>query len=152
MSKQAEAELILKLYELRREATMRQARDWFAMEFHPDSPEDVKAAMFGPHSGHFRMVTSYWDMAAAMVHHEAISQDFFTDTNGEMFLVFAKMEPMLTELRAMLGPGFLGNVERLIDTLPNGRERSAMVRERMKGIRAQLMAAQKQQHQTASQN
>src|SRR5450755_833566 len=67
MSKQEEAGLILKLYELRREETMRKARDWFFREFHPQTFADYNAVMFGEHSGHVRMVVTYWDMAAAMV-------------------------------------------------------------------------------------
>jgi hypothetical protein len=144
MSKHEEADLILKLYELRREPTMRQARDWYAMEFNPQSAADVKQAMFSEHSAHLRMVTSYWDMAAALVNHGAISLDLFNDTNGEYFLVFSRVEQILAEIRAMMGPQFLGNLEKLVDATPNGRERSAMVRERMKSIRAELTAAQKQ--------
>ena len=64
MSKQAEADLILKLYEMRREATMREARDWYFRDFHPDSIEYINKIMFGAQSGYFRMVASYWEMAA----------------------------------------------------------------------------------------
>ena len=144
MSKQAEADLILKLYELRREATMRQARDWFAMEFNPQSAEDVRKAMFSEHSGHLRMVTSYWDMAAALVHHGAISRELFNDTNGEYFMVFSRLEPILSEVRGMFGPQFLAQVEKLVDETPGGRERSAMTREGMKAIQAQVREAMQQ--------
>ena len=81
--KQEEAGLILKLYELRREDTMRKARDWFFREFNPESIADFTEAMFGEHSGHLRMVVSYWDMAAALVNDGAIRLDLFTHTNGE---------------------------------------------------------------------
>ena len=144
MSKQAEADLILKLYELRREATMRQARDWFTIEFNPESIADVKQAWMGEHSGYLRMVTSYWDMAAALVQHGAISLDLFNDTNGEYLIVFSKLEPLLAEIRAMTGDYFMVNLEKLVDATPGGRERSAMVRERIKAIRAELMAAMKE--------
>ena len=144
MSIHEEADLILKLYELRRDPTMRQARDWFAVEFHPESAADFKAAMFSERSGHLRMVTSYWEMAAALVHHKAISLEVFNDTNGEQFVVFSRLEPILADLRAAFGPQFLANLEKLVDSTPNGRERSAMVRERMKGIRAEVAAAQQQ--------
>src|SRR6202453_748061 len=83
MSKQEEAGLILKLYELRREEVMRKARDWYFREFHPQSLDDYNSAMFGEHSGHLRMVITYWDMAAALVNNGAISLDFFADCNGE---------------------------------------------------------------------
>ena len=84
MSKQEEAGLILKLYELRREETMRKARDWYFREFHPQSLADFNNAMFGEHSAYLRMVASYWDMAASLVNHGAISVDLFSDSNGEM--------------------------------------------------------------------
>ena len=144
MSKQAEAELILKLYDLRREATMREARDWFAMEFFPESAEDVKRAMFSENSGRLRMVASYWDMAAALVHHNAISLDLFTDTNGEHFMVFSRFELLLGEIREMFGPLFMANLEKLVDATPNGRQRSAMSRERMKSVRAEVAALKQQ--------
>ena len=144
MSKQAEADLILKLYELRREDVMRKAREWFAMEFNPESAADVKNTMFSEHSGHLRMVMSYWDMAAALVNHGAISLDMFNDTNGEYFIVFSRIEPLLTDLRAMMGPQFMANLERLVDATPGGRERSAMVRERMKSIRSEVQAARQE--------
>ena len=97
MSKQEEAGLILKLYELRREATMRQARDWYFLEFNPQSLADFTNAMFSDHSGHLRMVITYWDMAAGLVNNGAISPELFNDTNGEHIGVFAKLEPLLGE-------------------------------------------------------
>src|SRR5580658_10353879 len=99
MSKHDEADLILKLYELRRETTMREARVWYFREFNPQSGDDIRSAVFGEHSAHLRMVTSYWDMAAALVNHGAISIDFFNDTNGEHIGVFAKLEGILGEVR-----------------------------------------------------
>lgn len=84
------------------------------------------------------MVMSYWDMAAALVNHGAISLDLFTETNGEYYGIFAKLEPFLKELRAEMGPQFFRNLEKLIDATPNGRERAAAMRERMKFIAAQV--------------
>src|SRR5207302_10332060 len=104
MSKQEEAGLILKLYELRREETMRKARDWYFRDFNPQSMDDFNAAIFGEHSGHLRMVVTYWDMAAALVSSGAISMELFTDTNGEHLGVFAKIEPLLAEIRSAYGP------------------------------------------------
>ena len=79
MSKTEDAGLILKLYELRREETMRKARDWYFREFNPQSMADFNAAIFGEHSGHMRMVLSYWDMAAALVNDGAIRAELFND-------------------------------------------------------------------------
>lgn len=138
MSKQDEAGLILKLYELRREETMRKARDWFFLEFSPETMADFSEALMGPHSGHLRMVISYWDMAAALVNNGAVSVELFNDTNGEHLGVFSKVELLLGEIRAMLAPQFAANLEKLIDATPDGRKRVAEMRERMKQIRAQL--------------
>jgi hypothetical protein len=138
MSKQAEADLILKLYELRREATMRKARDWYFLEFNPETIADFNSAMFGEHSGHLRMVLTYWDMAAALVNHGAIDLDFFSDANGEQIGVFSKVEPFLGEVRAAYSPQFLANLEKLIDATPDGRKKTAAARERMKGIRSEV--------------
>ena len=142
MSKQEEAGLILKLYELRREDTMRKARDWYFREFNPQSMADFTNAMFGEHSGHLRMVASYWDMAAALVNNGAISLELFNDSNGEHIGVFAKFEPLLGEIRAVYSPKFAANLEKLIDATPDGRKRVAGAREQMKAMRAQLEARQ----------
>ena len=142
MSKQEEAGLILKLYELRREETMRKARDWYFRDFNPQSIADFTEAMFGEHSGHLRMVVSYWDMAAALVNDGAIGLDLFTNTNGEHIGVFSKIEPLLGEIRSAYAPQFAVNLEKLIDATPDGRNRSAKARERMKAIRDQMAAKQ----------
>ena len=138
MSKTEEAGLILKLYELRREETMRKARDWYFREFNPQSMADFSAAIFGEHSGHVRMVVTYWDMAAALVNRGAISLDLFTDANGEHIGAFAKIEPLLGEIRGAFGPQFAMHLEKLVDATPDGRKRSAATREQMQAIRAQL--------------
>lgn len=143
MSKQAEAELILKLFELRREPKMREARDWYAIEFNPESAEDIQQALFSANGVHLRMVTSYWEMAAALVNHNAISMDMFDDTSGEYMLAFSKVEPYLDTMRQMFGPQFMSNLEKVVDSVPNGRERSVMFRERMKQVRARFAANQK---------
>jgi hypothetical protein len=142
MSKHEEAELILKLYELRREETMRKARDWYFRDFNPESVADISDALFSEHSGHLRMVLSYWDMAAALVNHGAISIELFNDTNGEHLGVFSKLEPLLGEMRNSFAPQFLVKLEKLIDATPDGRERVAAMRERMKGVRAEIAARQ----------
>ena len=121
---------------------MRAARDWFFAGFHPESKADFDKTMFGEQGAYLRMVTSYWEMAAAFVNHGAISLDLFTDTNGEYLVTFAKLEPFLGELRAAYGPQLLANLEKLIDSMPDGRERTVKVRERMLAIRAQMESGQ----------
>jgi hypothetical protein len=146
MSKQDEAGLILHLYDQRREEVMRTARNWYFAEFNPESMADFNKALFGEHSGHLRMVVTYWDMAAALVNNGAISLELFNDTNGEHIGVFSKIEPLLGEIRKALAPQFAANLEKLIDATPDGRKKTAETRERMKAIRAQLAQAQSSAH------
>ena len=87
------------------------------------------------------MVITYWDMAAALVNNGAIAVELFADTNGEHIGVFSKIEPLLGEIRAAYGPQFAAGLEKLIDAIPNGRQRTAASREQMKAIRAQLAKA-----------
>jgi hypothetical protein len=88
------------------------------------------------------MVVSYWDMAAALVNDGAISLDLFTNTNGEHLGVFSKIEPLLGEIRSVYAPQFAVNLEKLIDATPDGRNRAAKARERMKAVRDQMAAKQ----------
>src|SRR5689334_23082502 len=95
------ADLILKLYDLRREEKMRIAREWF-IGFMPESAQDIAGALVSPEtSSKFRQAISYWDMAASMVNHGAIDEEMFRDANGEYLMFFAKIEPFLAELREM---------------------------------------------------
>jgi hypothetical protein len=136
MSKHEDADLILKLYDLRRETVMRDARNWF-FTFNPTSIEDVKEALLGDHSGHYRMVISYWDMAAAMVNNGAIDEKLFNETNGEHIFVYAKIAPVIEAIRSMFGsPEFLLNLETLVKRIPNIEEKITTMRERMKQFAA----------------
>ena len=140
MSKQDEADLILKLYDLRREASMRKAREWYFGQFNPESIADVKTALFGENSAYLRMVMTYWDMAAGLVNYGSISLELFNTTNGEHIGVFSKVEPFLEEARSIFGPQLFVNLEKLIDATPNGRARVTAARERMKAVRAERAA------------
>jgi hypothetical protein len=136
MSKYDDAALILKLYDLRREATMREARNWF-FTFNPTSAQDVIDALLGEHSGHYRMVISYWDMAAAMVNNGAIDEKLFNETNGEHIFIYAKIQPVIEEIRTMFGsPEFLQNLETVVKRIPNIDEKITTMRERMKRFAA----------------
>ena len=124
------ATLLLRLYELRRESTMREARDWFALEFNPSTFDDVVQAVMGPHSGHYRMVTSYWDMAASFVLNGAIDEQMFNDANGEQIGVFAKVEPYLPDYRTRVGnPKYLSQLEQIVLRRPGAKEQLAAMRE-----------------------
>ncbi len=139
MSKQAEADLILKLYDLRREPVMRAAREWYFREFHPQTFDELKQILLGEHSGHLRMLLSYWDMAAGLVKHGAIAPELFNDVNGEHLAVYAKIEPFVAEWRSGgFGKTFMSNVEHVINTTPGCPERFAEVKERMKRMMAAL--------------
>jgi len=84
-------------------------------------------------SAYYRMVTSYWDMAASLVNHGAIDEEMFADAHNEHFVVFSKIEPFLAELRETMGnPNMLGNLEKLIMRQPDAKERLAKTRETMK--------------------
>ena len=124
------ATLLIRLYELRREPTMREARNWFSREFNPSSFDDVMQALMGPNSGHFRMVISYWDMAASFVLNGAIDEQMFNDANGEQIGVFAKLEPFLDEYRQRLGNSkYLSQLEQVIMRRPGAKEQLAGIRE-----------------------
>jgi|SRR6187455_1364791 hypothetical protein len=143
MSKVESADLILKLYDLRREETMRKARNWF-FTFNPTSADDYFKTMMDPEvGGYLRMVTSYWDMAAAMVNHGAIDADLFNETAGEHMMVFAKIEPLLAELREKFeNPDGFKHLEKVIMDSPNGAEKVKKTQEWMKRIQEQMAAAQ----------
>lgn len=131
------ATLIIRLYELRRETTMREARNWFARSFNPTSIDDVMQAVSGPNSGYFRMVTSYWDMACSFVLNGAIDEKMFADANGEQYVVYAKIEPFIGDYRAKMGnPAYLASLEQLVMNTPGARERLATLRERFRAMAA----------------
>jgi len=134
------ADLVLKLYELRREVKMREAREWFGLGFNPRTVQDVMAALQGPQSAYLRMVTSYWDMAAALVNHGAIDAQMFADTNNEYLVVFAKLQPFLADLRAAFGPHYLAQLEGVVARQPGAMERLAALRERFRELAARRAA------------
>lgn len=128
MADPSQADVLLKLYELRTEPALRQARSWFVFEFHPSSSQDVLAVWLGP--GHmsapYRMVTTYWDMAASLVVQGAIPAELFNASNTEHFMVVAKLRPYLAEVRATARwPDYLANVERVVGMMPQAGERIA---------------------------
>jgi hypothetical protein len=148
-SKHRGADLILKLYDLRREETMRKARDWM-IRFNPDSMQDIIDAMLNPeHSAYFRMVTSYWEMAAALVNHGAIAEEMFNDANGEHLVVFAKLQPFLADMRVQFSPNSFQHLEKLVMRMPNVDERLANIRERFRRFAAMRAEQQKAQEATA---
>ena len=109
------ATLNLKLFELRREPVLREAREWFLREFNPETIEDVVRMISGERNASFRMVLGYWDMAASLVTTGAIDADAFLAANGEIFLTFAKIQPFLEEARAASAePDFCKHMEAVV--------------------------------------
>ena len=138
--KEKSAELIMKLYDLRREEVMRQARNWF-FTFNPESVEDVMNAVRGEHSAYYRMVTSYWDMACSFVSHGAIDEEMFNDANQEHLLVFSKIQPILEQLRAAGNPAYMQHLEKVVMRMPEAEQRLARFREMAKQMMAARAAA-----------
>jgi hypothetical protein len=138
------AELIMKLYDLRRESVMREARNWF-FTFSPESVEDIQRAGMGEHSAYFRMVTSYWDMACSFVNHGAIDPDMFNDANGEHVVVYAKLQPFLEQLRAAVSPAYMQHTEKVVMAMPDIEARITRMREMMRRMAQARAAASSEQ-------
>jgi hypothetical protein len=122
MDKQQDVMAILKLYELRRDEKMRAARAWYFSEFAPKSAMDIIGLYRAGEqpSAHFRMVTSFWDMAASFVLNGGIDEKMFLDSGTEHIFVYAKVQPFLAEIRQIFGePEFLLNLEHLVQKIPN---------------------------------
>jgi len=137
---QASADLILKLYDLRRETELRKARQWFGAQSFT-STQDVLDAVRVKDNAYFRMVTSYWAMAAALVLHGGIDAPMFHDANNEHVFVWAKLEPFIAEFRtAIKQPHYLEHLERLIASMPDGKERVSALQERFRAAAAAAAA------------
>jgi len=126
-----DARLILELYDLRREQKMREARDFMAQEFWPQSYDDfmkLVGTIGSEENRHFRQTMTYWDMAASLVVHGALNYDLFQANSGEMYYFYAKMKPYLKELRQRLGQWtYIQHIEKVIEGSPKGREKLAIV-------------------------
>src|SRR5580692_3253777 len=137
------ARLILELYNLRREATMREARG-FWLAFNPETVEDLMAGMAGPNGAYVRMVISYWDMACSLVVNGAIDNKMFNDANGEHLVVFGKLEAALPKWREMVGnPDTWKNLETVALSGPDARKNIESIKARIKGMLAARAAAAK---------
>jgi hypothetical protein len=147
MSKAKSADLLMKLYDLRREATMRDARNWF-ITFFPESAQDVLGAMVHPDtSAYTRMVLSYWDMAASFVNHGAIDEEMFNEASGEGVVVFAKVEPFLEEIRTITNnQNFAARLEAWVSRIPDYKQ----VCEDRRNMLKNMMAARAEMMKGAS--
>lgn len=133
----ADAQLILQLYDLRREPEMRKARHWWMTEFWPNNADDfmkVASAMGTQENNWLRQVGGYWSMAAAFVLQGALSEQLFLrpSVSGEMFFILAKIHPFLKELREKLGdPEGFGDIEKVIMKTKWGRDRLKFIEKRV---------------------
>jgi len=141
-----DAQLILQLYDLRREAEMRKARHWFVAEFWPETADDfmnVVNKFPSQENSWIRQVGSYWDMAAALVLQGALHEELFIQPgcSGEMFFIFAKIHPFLKELRQkMNNPSAWSNIEKVATGSKAARKRLELV---SKNIEARRKTAAK---------
>jgi len=138
-----DAEIILKLYQLRTEPLMRQARAWITGEFWPETLADYLAVASNPsdpHNAFLRQVLTYWDMAAAMVLHGAVSAELFVDSNAEGFFLLAKFSHILPEIRER-NPTFMIKTSELLDRFSIASARYEAVLKNVEARRKGMAAA-----------
>ena len=141
-----DAELIMQLYNLRREPEMRKAREWWMIKFWPMCADDFTQhafAMGTPENNWIRQVGSYWSMASAFVLSGALNADLFLQpaNSGEMYFLFAKVHPFLEELREKIGdPHLFMNIEKAINSTKFGRDRLKFTLGRVAAAKARMSA------------
>ena len=132
-----QAELILKLYEIRRETALRAARDYVGGEFMPKSVDEFVSLVKdgGKPSGHILQVYGYWDMVAAFVLSGALTEPLVYRTCQEMYFQYAKIQPHLAEFRRQMNlPEFMQNIQTVVEGSEQGRKRLADMRSNMEAI------------------
>jgi hypothetical protein len=129
-----DADLIIKLYDLRREAGLREARDQLAREFWPKNAKEAVAVLKLDHPLNrvYRQVSTYWEMVYRMARHGIIHGDFLIENNAEGLLLFARVEPYLADLRAASNPASFENAEWVATEVPMGRTVAERMRTRVK--------------------
>jgi hypothetical protein len=117
LANSSDGELILKLYELRTESVMRQARAWVAGEFWPTSADEfftVQNDFDSQKNCYLRQVVTYWEMAASLVLHGSLSADLFVDCNPEPFFILAKLAPILPDIHEQM-PTYFSKTLQLVE-------------------------------------
>src|ERR1700729_2490416 len=128
------AQLNLQLFDLRREAVLREARSWFLLEFNPETFAELIEIIGGPRNAAFRMVIGYWEMAASLVTTGAIDADAFRAAHGEIFGTFSKIHPFLSELRTASGEADIcEHIEKVVLGAPHA---AGMLSRRREALRA----------------
>lgn len=121
----ADADIVMRLYELRREEVMRKARQYMVGEFWPRTAAeilDLAGATGKQENAYFRQVITFAEMAVSLPMNGAVHNDLFVSWNGELIFLFAKFKPFLAEVRKT-NPGFLINVEKFIQSSKSAQER-----------------------------
>ena len=140
-----DAQIILQLYDLRREAEMRKARAWWGGSFLPQDADDfmkIANAYSIPENAWGRKVMGYWDTAASLVLLGALNEDLFFDCCGEMWFTLSKISPFLKEIRSkMNSPTLLLHVETLAKKSKQGRERLKTLEARAETMRKNAIRA-----------
>ncbi len=130
-----DAQMIMQLYDLRREAEMRKARNWVLGEFWPDNVDDIRRILLAfpsQENNWYRQVIGYWDMAASFVVRGVLNADLFFDNSGEMYFLYAKLKPFIKPIREEFhAPDFLANVEKVAESTQESRERTARLEDRI---------------------
>jgi len=113
---QADAELLLKLYEIRREPELRRARAWFLSEFKPTTWADVKSRYLShtEEDRWFRMTISYWEMVGTMVNRGVLHDEMFYDHTGEDIATWERIKGLVPDARADIRPTYMMHFERLV--------------------------------------
>ena len=112
----ADAELLLRLYEIRSDPELRRARAWFLTEFKPSGWSEIRARYLS-HSEEdrfFRMTVSYWELVATLVNREVLHAELFFDHTGEDIVTWERCKPWVEEARAGMRPTYLYQFERLV--------------------------------------
>jgi hypothetical protein len=139
-----DAQLILQLYDLRRETEMRKAREWWATEFWPNNADDFLKVAWAPGTQEnkwLRQVAGYWGIAASFVLQGALDEDLLLvpGFSGEMFVMFAKVYPFVGELREKLGdPEVFLDIEKVVMRTKWGRERLKFLLKRLESWREKM--------------
>lgn len=126
MATAADAELVLRLYELRREEAMRKARRFMVFDFQPKTVEELRVVSRDVKSEHnvaWRQVLSYWEMAASLVLRGAVDADLFLDSNGEGILLYAKFHHFHAETEKQSGSPFMRHTAAMIEKYPVAKAR-----------------------------
>lgn len=134
-----DAELVLRVYELRREPVMRESRAAIFRQFWPRSYDDIVAVakLDHPINAAYRQVGSYWEMVYAMARHGIVAPDYWAENNGEGLNLFARVHPYLTEIRRDFSPRSFESAEWIATQCESGRRLFAMFQAR---VRATLEA------------